>query len=119
MTPAVLLVCVAAVTNVNHGTVVNKDCHYVQVNPAGSQVYPAENIAVNTVQQPAVGVNALAVVDVLPNVEPATPVFKKPVKRSAKLHTRVKAAPVMTASQDKAYRLNWFKRLAGMAKEID
>jgi hypothetical protein len=74
---------------------------------------------VNTVQKPAVGVNALAVVDVLPNVALATPIPKKPPVRTAKLHKRGTSAPVMTASQDKAFRLNWYKRLAGMAKEID
>jgi hypothetical protein len=119
MTPAVVLICVAAVTNVNHGTVVNKNCDYVQVNPAGSPAFPEEKIAVNTVQQPAVGVNALAVVDVLPNVAPEKPKVNKPLKRNAKIHIRSKTAPVMTASQDKAFRLNWFKRLAGLAKETN
>jgi hypothetical protein len=115
MTPAALLVCMAIVTNVNHGSVVTNDCHYEQPAVAMVSESPAITAAVETTQTLDAEVSALAVVPL--EVKPAKPVYSKHALRTVRVHHRVKAAnhrSVMTAAEDKAFRHSWYKRLADM-----
>ena len=112
MTPAALLVCMAIVTNVDHGSVVTNACHYEQPVVAMVTESPVISAAVETTQTLDTEVKALAVVDVPAEVNLTKPSFKKPVARTARVNHRMKAVnarPVMSASQ---FRQSWFKRLA-------
>jgi hypothetical protein len=114
MTPAALLVCMAIVTNVNHGSVVTNDCHYEQPAVAMVSEMPVTTSAIDLVQTPDAEIKALAVADLPAEVKP---VYKKRPVHNARVHHRVKAAnnrSVMTAAEDKAFRHSWYKRLADM-----
>jgi hypothetical protein len=114
MTPAALLVCMTIVTNVSHGTVATNACHYEQPQVAAVSENPVAAVAINTVNTQVTEVKALAVVDVAAE---AKPIIKKQAVRVVRAHHRVvgtAAKPAMTATQDKAFRLSWFKRLADM-----
>jgi hypothetical protein len=114
MTPVALLVCMAIVTNVNHGSVVTNDCHYEQPAVAMVSESPVITAAVETTRRLDAQVKALAVVDVPAEVKP---VYKKRSVHNVRVHHRVKAVnnrSVMTAAQDKAFRHSWYKRLVDM-----
>ena len=114
MTPAALLVCMAIVTNVNHGSIVTNDCHSEQPAVAMVSESPAITAAVETTQTLDAETKALAVVGLPAEVKP---VYKKRSVHNVRVHHRVKAAnnqSVMTVAQDKAFRHSWYKRLADM-----
>ena len=117
MTPTALLVCMTIVTNVNHGSVATKVCHYEQPAVAMVSVDPIATAAIDMVKTPDAGAKALAIVDLAVGAKPPKPGYRKHALRNARAHHRVSeptARPAMTAAQDKAFRLSWFKRPADM-----
>ena len=121
MTPAALLVCVALVTNVDHGSVVTRDCHYeVQtVSTFSKNILPSEvpaasqEVVLNTYPMPDLPVKSLTIA--VADSKPAKLHHKKKWSRQAKAHYRPitkSARPVMTAEQNRAFRYSWYERLA-------
>ena len=115
MSPAAILVCMTLVTNVDHGSVVTRDCHYEQQVSEITTSSIAPEASVNTHQTPN-----LSVVPKKPRVaeaRPTKPVAKKKFLRTAKVKHRAivrQVKPVMTAEKAKEFRFSWFKRLLAL-----
>jgi hypothetical protein len=116
MTPAALLVCMAIVTNVDHGSVITRQCHYEQ--QASSEVTqsidPATpDVTLNSYPMPEPVVKAR--ISSAVKAKPARLYQKKKIARQAKIQVRrvvTKTKPMMTAEQNRKFRLSWFDRLA-------
>lgn len=121
MTPAALLVCMAIVTNVDHGSVVTRDCHYelpavsAVSQSAAPDVVPntAPEVVLNTYPMPDLAVKAVTIA--ITESKPAKLHHKKKWTRQAKAYHRPitkSMKPVMTAEQNRAFRYSWYDRLA-------
>lgn len=110
-----LIVCLAIVTTVAHGSVATQNCHYEGPTVATTLLTPAPVTAVGTYNLPDIEVISTA--DARPAIKPERPRDMKRRIIVARIHHRAPvrvARPAMSAEQNRTFRFSWFKRIAGL-----
>jgi hypothetical protein len=113
MTPAALLVCMTIVTNVDHGSVVTRDCHYELsgVSVVSQDATPAvPQSAAPTVPQIAAAAVPKSVVPAVP--KSAAPAF---ARRTYQTRDLMVTASTTAVAESKPARLHHKKKLSRQA----